>query len=282
MKCRVFNNWLIIGLLLVGGSSCKSEFERIRSSGDPDVIYQEALKYYEEGDYLKSQTLLELVIPAFRGRPELEEVYFKYANTYYEQEKFILASYYFKNFSNTFPTSELREDADFMSAYSNYQLSPSFRLDQTYSENAIEGFQLFVNTYPDSDRIGVCNTLIDELRRKLEEKAYETGKLYFNLRQYQSATLSFENMLKDFPDTDNGEEVRFMIVRSAYLLADNSILEKRLDRFNSARKYASDFLRKYGESQYRDDVEAFLENSEKKIKDLQDVGYQEQGTGTRS
>lgn len=282
METRVISNWILVLVILGVFSSCKSEFERIRSSGDPETIYQEAIKYFNDGDYLKAQTLFELVIPAFRGRPELEDVYFKYADTYYKQEKFILASYYFKNFSNTFPTSELREEADFLSAYANYELAPSYRLDQTYSAAAIESFQLFANTYPNSDRVALCNTLIEELRRTLEKKALETGKLYFDLRQYQSATLSFENLLKDFPDTQNGEEVRFLIVKSAYLLADNSILEKRLDRFNSAKKYASEFLRKYKVSEYKEVVEEYLDNSETKIKDLQNVGYQEQSTRTRS
>ncbi|MBR9919710.1 MAG: outer membrane protein assembly factor BamD [Bacteroidetes bacterium] len=283
MEWRVFNFRIFIGLVLVlMMTSCKSEFERIRSSGDPDTIYTQALAYYDEGDFLKAQTLLELVIPAFRGRPELEDVYFKYASTYYEQGKFILAAYYFQNFSSTFPTSELREEADFMAAYSNYELSPTYRLDQQYTEGAIEGFQLFANTYPNSERVALCNSLIEEMRRKLEKKAFATGKLYFDLRQYQSATLSFENLLKDFPDTDNGEEIRFMIVKSAYLLADNSVLEKRLERFNSARKYASEFLRKYEQSEYLEDVEEYLENSEQKIKELQDDGYQEQGSGARS
>ena len=65
----------------------------------------------------------------------------------------------FKNFSNTFPNSEYREESDFMTAYSNYQLSPTFRLDQTYTIKAIEGFQLFANTYPDSKRVEECNRL---------------------------------------------------------------------------------------------------------------------------
>ena len=279
---RVLTYSFFAFFLLFAGTSCKSEFERIRSSGDPDAIYQQAIAYYDDGEYLKAQTLFELVIGAFRGRPELESIYFKYADTYYQLGRFILAAYYFQNFSNTFPTSPLREEADFMAAFANYELSPSYRLDQQYTQAAIDGFQLFVNSYPQSDRVGLCNQLIDELRRKLENKAYKTGELYFDLRQYQSATLAFENLLIDFPDTDNGEQVRYMIVRSAYLLADNSVYEKRLERFQNAQKYARDFIRKYPDSEYLETVESYLDDSENRIKEFQDVGYQEQGTRTGS
>jgi outer membrane protein assembly factor BamD len=259
--------YIFISLFFLS-TGCKSEFERIRASGDTEKIYEQAMKFYEEKDYQKSQTLLELVISAYRGRPELEEIYFKYAYTYYYLERYLLAAYYFKNFSNTFSTSQQREEADFMTAYSNYQMSPKYRLDQTNTYKAIDEFQLFVNTYPQSERVEECNRLIDLLRSKLERKTFATGELYFDLRQYQAATQTFENLLKDYPDTRNAEQIRFMIVRSAYLLADNSIYEKRQERFRAASKYANDFLKKYNSSEYRKEVTDILNNTTAKLKEL--------------
>ena len=162
MKKTFFIAFVGMSLLL---SACKSEFEKIRSSGEVDRIYTKALEYYDQEEYQKAQSLFELIISSYRGKKEAEEIYFKYAYTYYYLEQYILASYYFKNFSNTYGASDLREEADFMSAYSNYQLSPTFRLDQSYSASAIEGFQLFVNTYPNSSRVEECNRLIDEKAR---------------------------------------------------------------------------------------------------------------------
>ncbi|MCB0619639.1 MAG: outer membrane protein assembly factor BamD [Saprospiraceae bacterium] len=274
---------LIASLLLaLAGAGCKSEFEKIRASGDNESIYKEAMKFYEEGEFQKAQTLFELVIGSFRGRPELEDIYFKYAYTYYYLEKYVLAAYYFKNFSNTFPTNPLRQEADFMTAYSNYRLSPSFRLDQTYTQSAIDEFQLFVNTYPESERVEECNLLIDQLRQKLERKAYATGELYFDLRQYQAATQTFENLLKDFPETDNSEYIRYMIVRSAFLLADNSIFEKQRERYQTALDYATDFLEKYQDSKYLSEVQTIFDQSSNKLNSFTDGGYKNQSAGAGS
>ena len=273
---------IVLVLFLVSITACKSEYERIRLSGDPTTIYQKAMEYYEDREYLKAQGLFELVLPAYRGKKELEDIYFKYAYSYYYLGQYILASYYFKNFSNTFSTSLLREESDFMTAYANYKLSPSYRLDQSYSEQAIEGFQLFVNTYPESERVEECNQLIDIMRQKMEEKAFAAAELYFDLRQYQAATQSFENMLKDFPETENAEEVRYMIVRSAYLLADNSIFEKRKDRYKEAEKAASEFLAKYSRSDYKKEIQSLLDDCEQKLKEFQDGGYQKQGSRAKS
>ena len=256
---------LLFAVILMLNSACKSEFEKIRSSGDVDLLYKKAYEYYEEGEYQKAQSLFELIIGSYRGKKELEDIYFKYAYTYYNLERYILASYYFKNFANTFPNSKFRQDADFMSAYSNYQLSPNFRLDQTYTLKAIDEFQLFANTYPESEKVEEANKLIDGMRKKLEEKAFDEGVLYFDLRQYQASMQSFENTLKDFPETTRAEEIRYMIIKAGYLLAENSIVTKQEERYKEVKKNAEIFQRLYPNSQYFNEVVVLDKKSQNKL-----------------
>jgi len=63
---------LIMAIVLL--SSCRSEYERIRSSGSPEAIYKKALEYYDNKDYVKAQGLFELVLPNYRGKAEAEEL----------------------------------------------------------------------------------------------------------------------------------------------------------------------------------------------------------------
>ena len=161
----------LMSFLLLNG--CKSEFEQIRTSGDVKKIYAKALEYYQAEEWQKSQTLLEMIIPNVRGTKEAEDVFFKYAYSFYNLQSYTSASYHFKTFANTYGASPLREEAEFMSAYAQYQESPTFRLDQGNTNQAIEEFEFFVNSYPDSKRVAECNKLIDQLRSKLETKAFE-------------------------------------------------------------------------------------------------------------
>ncbi|MCB0638322.1 MAG: outer membrane protein assembly factor BamD [Lewinella sp.] len=265
--------FLLIGLLVLV-PSCKSEFEKIRTSGDPALMLGKADTYFENEDYQRAQTLYELVIASFRGRQEAELISFNYAYTYYHLRQYILAAYYFKNFAQTFGASEYREEAEFMTAYSNYQLSPNFRLDQTYTQRAIEAFQEFVNQYPNSERVTECNRLIDEMRLKLEQKEFSAAELYFDLQQYQAAIRSYENLLIEFPDTRRAEEVRFRIIRAAFLLAENSFVERQTERYQDLVSRAETFLARYTESEYRGDVQEMLTNSQDRLKQLEDDRYQ--------
>ena len=280
MKMRPFLSFALLLLTLLV-SACRSEFEQVRTSGDPAQILAKANEYYDGGEWLRAQTLYELVVAPYRGRPEAEEIALRLAYTYYNTQQYILASYYFKNFAQTYGASPRREEADFMAAYSNYKLSPTFRLDQSYTLKAIEGFEEFANQYPNSERVEESNRLIDEMRTKLERKDFESAQLYYELQQYQSAVRTFENLLRDYPDTDRAEEIRYLVVRAAYQLASNSFIERQRERYEEVLPRARLFLRRYPDSAYRNEVADMLEQSEKRLNQLQDVGYQNTSTGTR-
>ncbi|MBK8502816.1 MAG: outer membrane protein assembly factor BamD [Saprospiraceae bacterium] len=266
MKIKRLQNWWFFILIALLSTSCRTEFEKIRTSNDAELVYTKAMQYYDEGEYLRSQTLFELVLNSFRGSARAEELAFKFAYTHYYQSNFILASHYFENFSNTYTSSDRREEADYLNAYSNYLLSPSFRLDQKYTTKAIELFQIFINTYPNSERVISANELINECRTKLETKEFEKSKLYYELKDYNSAVHSFENLLKDFPETKNAEEVRFLILKSAFLHAENSFFEKQQERYVLAMTKFDDFKKKFPSSKYNSEATDMLNQSRVKIK----------------
>jgi len=270
MKNSVF--LFLLGIVLIS-SSCKTEYEKLRETGDIPALLKSAAQYFEDGEYLKAQGLYETVLGSIRGRVESEQAYYNYAYTQFYLERYSLAAFYFKDFSAKFLNSELKEEADFMQAFSNYRLSPTYRLDQTYSQKAIESFQLFVNTYPTSERVEECNRLIDQMRAKMQKKAYAEGELYFNLRNYESAVRSFENLLKDFPESADAEKVRYMVIRSLFLYADNSVVTKQPERFASVIDRMDKFNKKYPTTRFGKELADIVETTDKKIKELRNEGY---------
>ncbi|MEL6357815.1 MAG: outer membrane protein assembly factor BamD, partial [Bacteroidota bacterium] len=67
----------VFGVALLLGSGCRSEFERVRTSGDPKLLLDKANFYFEAEEYQKAQTLYELVIGPFRGTKEAEQISFR-------------------------------------------------------------------------------------------------------------------------------------------------------------------------------------------------------------
>jgi outer membrane protein assembly factor BamD len=258
--------WLLITGVIFILSSCKSEFETIRTSGNAEKIINKAFQYYEAKEYQRALTLFDLVLTSLRGDPRAEKAYYYYAYTHYYLKQYVLAAYYFKNFAGTFQNSPFREEASFMSAYANYQLSPNYRLDQSSTGHAIEEFQSFTNLYPNSPRVDECNKLIDELRGKQEFKAFAEGQLYYDLRQYQAAMLTFDNVLRDYPESPEVEHIRYLIAKSAFHLAKNSIVDKKPDRFKETIARCNDFLEKFSNGKYAKEVKQLRHDSEVEMK----------------
>jgi len=260
--------WRTVSLLVlvICALSCKTEFERVRASTDPVEVYKSANQYFKDGQWYNAQTLYEQIIPFYRGKAEAEDLFYNYAYTHYNMGDFILASHYFKSFSTSFYNSSKKEETEFMSAYSNYRMSPSYKLDQTFSEKAIDGFQNFVNIYPESERAEECNTLIDDLRSKMERKAFEQGRLYYDLKQYASSIHSFRNMLKDYPASKRAEEVRYLIIKAGYQYADNSVFIKKSERFDEVMSDIKLFQKKYPKSKFRKEMAQIKEDSTSKFK----------------
>jgi len=250
-------------------TSCKREnFEKIRMNPSVDFRYDKAFEFYNKGDYQKAQYLFEDLMGIIKLSEKAERVYYHYAQTHYKLKNYISSSYYLKQFYNTFPNSPLAEESLFLSAESFEKLSPSFRLTQDDTEKAIEGYQLFVNTYPGSQRVSISNEKIDKLRKKLEEKELDNAKGYFRRMDYLASAHCFRNMLVEFPDSKNAEEIRFMILKANFFYAKESILGKQAERFKTVKTEFEQFKRKHPESQMLKEAESYNEISNQRIKFL--------------
>ena len=214
-------------------SSC-SKYQKLLKSSDNELKYSKAVEYYEKGEYYRAQQLFDQIMVFFRGTEKAEKIAYLNAYCYYKQRDYILAGYYFNSFTSGFPNSKLAEECAFMSALCTYHDSPVSSLDQTNTQAAIASLQLFINQYPDSERIEQCNQLIDELRAKLEKKAFDIAMLYYKMRDYKAAIISLNNLLKEYPDTRQREKVLYSLLDAKYNYAVNSVPEKKKERIADA------------------------------------------------
>lgn len=260
---------LLIGVVMVLGlGSCKSRFERLRASNNIQMKYTEAIKYYEAGKYAKASVLFTDLLNRYRASAEAEDLNYYTAYTSYRMKDYIAARFHFKNFAQNYPNSPRAEECRFMSAYCFYLDSPRSNLDQENTYKAINELQLFVNLYPESDRAEEAGDLIQNLRDKLEKKAFDNAKLYYDMGlpdDYRAAVIALEDILNVYPDTKYAEEVEYLIFKSQYMFADNSSFYRQEVRFNEAIDYYTEFVEKYPESRYLREIESMRRSAERKI-----------------
>lgn len=240
---------LVVIVLMLIGTSC-SKYQKLLKSTDNDLKFEKAIEYYEKEDYHRAIGLFTDVIPAFRGTQKAEQINYYYAMAHYHTRDYVMASHYFKTFTQAYPMNEHSEEFLFLAAYCKYLDSPRSSLDQTTTREAITEFQIFINRYPASPRVEEANMLIDELRMKQEKKVFELAKLYFDLTDYVASVTTYNVLIRDYPDTEFREEALFNIVLSHYEYARNSIPQRQVERYNEVLTAYERLARQYPESPY--------------------------------
>jgi outer membrane protein assembly factor BamD len=267
MLLRYGKNIIIIIVLLVFVSACNN-YKKLMKSTDYEKKYEKALAYFNRGkknDYLRAQTLFEELRTIFKATDKAEHVVYYYAMSTYNVGEFTLAGYLFKDFGRQFPMSSRREECAFLSAYCYYLLSPLTSLEQTDTETAINSLQYFVEKYPQSEKRTEAEKYIDELSDKLEQKAFDNAMLYFTIGDYKAATVALKNVTIDHPNTKHREEILFTIVKSTFLLAENSVPAKRLERYKSTIDNYYIFIDNFPHSKRIKEAEKYFNNSQKFI-----------------
>lgn len=254
---------VLLVALVFGG--CKSKFERLRASNNIALKYQEAIKLYDNGKYSKALILFDDLMKQYRGAAEAEDLYYYTAYTSYRLRDYTSARHHFRMFTDTYPNSSRAEECRFMAAYCYYMESPRSTLDQEYTYRAIEALQLFINLYPVSERAEEAADLIQDLRDKLEAKAFTNAKYYLDMGlqdDYRAAVIAFENVLIEFPDTKYAEEAEFLSIKAQYLYASNSTVQRQEERFNDAIEFYNRFASTYPESRFMEEAEDLRKSSE--------------------
>lgn len=233
--------------ILVLLSSC-SEYQQLIKKGDLAAKTKAAEDYYKEGNYKKALRLFELIVPAYRGKPQAERVLFYEADTYYHLRDYYISSYKMERFIVAYPKSDKKEEAEFKGARSTYELSSRYSLDQSETLEGIDKLQRFINEYPESEYLSQANEYALNLQGKQERKYYEIAKRYHHREIYKSAIKAFDNYLLNYPGSDYTEKALFFKQESAYELAINSFTRLVPERLKTAREYNESYL-KYGKDE---------------------------------
>ncbi len=268
MQLRVRNLlYLFLGVLLM--SSC-SHFEKVRKSSDVNYKLTKANEYFDKKEYTHAYELYKDLMPIMKSTRNFEALYYKYAYTLYYQKAYIDASYNFKNFTEYFPTSKDAEECEFMSAVCLYKYAPKYTLDQTNSIKALEALQGYVNRYPNSKRVAEAMVYIEASHKKLENKEADAAKLYFNISQYKAATVAYKSVLRNYPESANGDLYQFMIMKAMFKYAKASVPEKQEERFANAISAYRELKDNYPKSKYLAEAEQLNTEANNNVKKIRD------------
>jgi outer membrane protein assembly factor BamD len=274
LKVLKFTYFLIVVLLF---SAC-GEYNKILKNPDWQVRYAYAKKYYNEGKFGRSVTLLEDIVSLTKGTADAEESLYLLAQSYYGMKDYTTASQYFTTYYKTYPKGEYTELARYYSAYGLYLDSPDPRLDQSQTYEAIRQFQEFLDYFPQSEKKDDVHNILFELQEKLAQKELMAVRLYYNLGNYVvgypfpggnylSCVITAQNALRNYPYSKFREEFMFYSIRARYDMAQESVDEKKNLRYRDVVDDYYTYMNDFPDGKYVKQVQKIFENSKNHIRE---------------
>ncbi len=209
--------------------SCSSGVDTATMTADEHYEYAKSL--YDDEDYLDAITEFQAILLQYPGSKINDDAQFYLGMSYYNEEQYILAAYEFSKLIREIPASPYVSEAQFMLANSYYELSPDYRLDQTYTEKAVKEFQAYIDFFPTSPKVKEAEQKIDELHNKLAHKDFATAVLYEKMDYYFAAIEYFTSVINKYYDTEYAPKALLKRIEVHLRLHDKKNAKKDIKTF---------------------------------------------------
>ena len=259
---------ILVLALLVSGCDPIAKLAKSKSIADKDSA---AFQYYRKGKYDRAVYLLEELSSYYRGTPRHRDVYYAYTQCKYKLGEFVMAAFYFNDFTRQYPRDEKIEEMRYLEARSYYLLADPWYLDPTYTKKAIEIHQLYLDAYPYSDNKVEATENLVELRERLAKKSFEQAKLYYHLAYYKAGLTAFTSFLNTYPDSKFTDEAHFLQLKSAFLLANASAVDKKVGRYEEAFALYEKFADNFSGSKFAKEAESLFVTARKNLAKIKKV-----------
>lgn len=249
-----------MAVLIILGCDPYRKLARSKNLADRDSA---AFGYFRRKQYESASQLMEELVGLYRGNVRAAEVLYHLALARMYLKDYYAAERYFGQLVEEYPLSPRAEEALFMQAKMNYILSADYDFDQRETKRAIDKLQVYLTLYPDGSHAAEAQSMLAELERKLELKAFHAAETFYRIGRYKAAVVLFGDFLTYATQPDLREEAAYKRASAAFLMAESSIQEKQLPRFSEAEEFYRTFVREYPKSQYLPLLNAQYEHTQR-------------------
>jgi len=191
----------------------------------------------------------------FPGSRLAPDAQYYLAEAYFCSEDFVNAVFEYQRLLDTYPSSQWLDDAQFKIGEAYYQQLRRPELDQKETYEALNYFRYFLEDNPASPLAETARQRIVDCRALLAQKHYINGQLYQRQGHFDAAVLTYEDVIRTYPDTPWYYHTLFQLGEIAH----------RRDDLKGARGYWEEVLSGSQEAELQ-------KKARKKLDEIQAIG----------
>lgn len=231
---------IIFFLILITSCSKKEEVYELKPKTDPYIIYKEAYKAFENGDYFFAQKKffeaeLSLEIIEHAAKASIMASYSLYSINFYEE-----ALESIERFLKKYPSNENTIYAHYLIAIIYFEQITDEKKDMNPLLKSKEKIDFFIKKYPNTEYAIDLNFKKDLIINQMAAKELFVAKYYISTQKWIPAINRLKIIIKDYDKTIFVEEALHRLVEINYYVG----LEQE------AKKYASILGYNYNSSEW--------------------------------
>ena len=223
---------------------------------NPDILYNEAQKAYEEKNYEKAADLFKELETEFPYSRHTKDGLLKTAHAQFEEEEFEKSSETIKRYIDLYPGAANTDYALYLLSMSYYNRISDPRRDQSVAIDAKKYLQELIGRYPDSEYATDGQIKLDFVVNQLAAKDMQIGRFYLKQEQVPAAINRFKNVVKNYQTTTHIQEALYRLTESYLILGLN----------DPAYKAATLLGYNYPDSQWYHDAYALMQKIDPNFK----------------
>jgi len=217
---------ILVGSLLAWGCGSGPTYQGL---SDQDLLRLARTKY-EAGDYGDAIKALERLTVSFGTSPLQPDARLLLADAYYAKHDYLTARSEYQRFLDRYPGHEKAPYAALGVCRSLAALAPHPQRDQTYTQQALSVCRNVVVDYAGHEASAKAAAIANEMRARLAEKEYLTGKFYLKRKLYDSAIKYFGFVVDLYPETKWSAWAMLGIVKANEAIGYDDEVKKWKDR----------------------------------------------------
>lgn len=265
MKLMRTKNLFLMLAALVALASCHSQYTALLEGNDIPAKYAKAFELFEEGRYGRAAEMFESLTVLTSGLPQDDTVQFYWALSNYKFSDFQTAESNFEKFIDVYPSSPFTEQAKFLRLECLYRSTYRYELDQQPTYRALTAISQFLLENRQSEYAPRCREMMDDLKERLEMKAYKGAWLYYHMEDYLAAHYALKNVLKENADNRYREEILYYTALSSYKYALNSVPSKQRERYMTFVDDYFNIISEFPENVHRRELDGLYARAQKFI-----------------
>ncbi len=243
-----------LGLLLAGLAGCGSGDVVLPADPAGTALFQHGQELLEQEKWSRAAEAFDTLLRNYPTSPHLPAARLGLGRAYYEQNRsdtLLLAVDAFKNFITFHPSHPQVDYAQLMVAMSYMRLMRAPDRDQSYTKQALEEFEAFMEDYPDSSYRDMARENMQRVIDTLADHELRVARFYLGRHRWAAARARCDYALRKYPTSSHRCDILFAAGEAM----------RRAGKPEEAAAYYRQLVEQHGDCPRAADARRWLEGS---------------------